>query len=128
MYKTLYLTLYNNSLRVALTSKPGFKASIYTCTINPEVYYKYDDFKMYIDAFSRKEYQEILKMYASSQKQTVVSIIKKKLQSLTSKNCIGPYPQGLLSEHVPDEWFHGCKTIINMLEFENIKGIYDVPF
>lgn len=129
MYRetSLFLTINNNTLRVVITSKPNLGGIMYTRDFDPnDLQYGWDSYCMYEDSFTKEEFEEIIELYKAGQKQKASNRIKKRLRDpqIQAKKG-GPAGSRQLSELVKDEWFDGCKTLLDLLAYKKMIGIFE---
>lgn len=129
MYRetSLFLTMNNNTLRVVITSKPDLDGIMYTRGFDPDdPEHGWDSYCMYEDSYTGEEVEEIIELYKTGQKQKASNRIKKRMNEPQIRmKKVGPVDSGQLAELVKDEWFDGCKMLLDLLEYKKIVGIFE---
>jgi len=116
----VFMTIKSQKLRVAVGNRAGKAPVIYAYSLESTPERSFYSYRLYMNALTEDEGKTLQQLVEEKQTRKANALV---LSVLSRGKCIGPCDPIRLSDLVPDEWFDGCKRIIDMLSFPRITGV-----
>ena len=122
----IFMTMNKNTLRVAVGVRKGSKPIAYLYSNESD---NHEDrvysYCAYLDAFTEEQGEELLQLANDNRTRKAHNYC---LKNLNTDNCLGPCGSTVLSDLMSDEWFDGCKEVIDKLHCIKLIGILPHEF